>query len=480
MPTINNNHLAKMPILDERRTIVKLEAASEYLKMLIPASPISPLVVPDVSKVRKLIDKNNQICLLLVEYGRDYEILRNSLRDLGTQDVLLNHDEQAYLSNSSTHTKCIAIGDDVARQGVYWRCINVLRMDECRLLGKTWIRLLEPNKFSEYPYNGAMKAEPPWWPSTGPNKITYRAQSRLNKHELTTLLVHIMGVVINKGNHGQGGFFSLDVAKLEETTRKAIASWIADKNSFKDSNQYGFLIPLFRVLRMEERYRRGEFGASATICVDLIDPREIIDTGSGELSENQSHLLDKLPQKSEENLEGANTKQANLSTYAQSQLLIQEAESLGCSFEKRKLAQLLVREAKSCEYKDDETGILPWRISKWSDMVNVCGNKYCRLAVLIPESAINGHESELYDESETSLDDFDYWGEGLYSKERQWYEIGKDEVRSLTVPGEDEVWDGDDGQRYRKSIGLRGSIVGLTREVVIIDNVRYIEHLVLR
>jgi hypothetical protein len=82
MPTINNNHLAKMPILDERRTIVKLEAVSEYLKMLIPASPISPLVFPDVSKVRKLIDKNNQICLLLVEYGLDYESLRNSLRGM--------------------------------------------------------------------------------------------------------------------------------------------------------------------------------------------------------------------------------------------------------------------------------------------------------------------------------------------------------------------------------------------------------------
>lgn len=37
-----------------------------------------------------------------------------------------------------------------------------------------------------------------------------------------------MGVIINEGNQGQAGFLSLDVAKLEETTREAMASWFAD------------------------------------------------------------------------------------------------------------------------------------------------------------------------------------------------------------------------------------------------------------
>lgn len=236
-----------------------------------------------------------------------------------------------------------------------------------------------------------------------------------------------MGVIVNEGNQGQAGFLSVDVAKLEEITREVMVSCFADKKNPQDTEQCGFLTPLFRVLHMEECYRRGEFDPSATVCVDLIDPEDII-----------------------------------------------------CWFEKRKVAQLLVREAESREYKDDETGLLPWQISTWPDVVVVRGHKYHRLAVLIPESAIYYHDSRIYDEPETCVDDFDYWGEGLYSKEGEWYGIDKDEVRSLMVVGEDEVWDGSDGQKYRKSIGLRGLFVGLTREVVIIDNVRYIEHLVLR
>ncbi|KFY17482.1 hypothetical protein V492_00636 [Pseudogymnoascus sp. VKM F-4246] len=101
MPTVYNSYLAKMPILDERRAIVDLKAVSEYLKTLLPAGPISPFVVMDASsviqcKVQKLIDENDRIRLLLAEYGLNYEILRDLVRDLGTQDMLLNHDEQVY------------------------------------------------------------------------------------------------------------------------------------------------------------------------------------------------------------------------------------------------------------------------------------------------------------------------------------------------------------------------------------------------
>lgn len=86
MPTVYNNYLAEMPILDERRAIVELKAVSEHLKTLLPASPTSPLIVPGASsviqEVQKLIDENNHIRLLLAEYGLNYEILRNSVRGM--------------------------------------------------------------------------------------------------------------------------------------------------------------------------------------------------------------------------------------------------------------------------------------------------------------------------------------------------------------------------------------------------------------
>lgn len=73
--------------------------------------------------------------------------------------------------------------------------------------------------------------------------------------ELIILLIHIMGIIVNQDPHSQATFLSLDVAKLEEATREAMASWFADKKNPKNAEKRGFLTQLFRVLYMEERYR---------------------------------------------------------------------------------------------------------------------------------------------------------------------------------------------------------------------------------
>ncbi|KFY97309.1 hypothetical protein V500_02150 [Pseudogymnoascus sp. VKM F-4518 (FW-2643)] len=468
MPTVYNDCLAKMPILDDGRAILELEAVSESLKTLLSANP---LVVADAGPeiqgaVQKVIAENESVRLLLAQHGLNYELLRVSVRD-----ILLNQDKKVYCS---TYMKSIAIGDDTARQDFYYQCLSHMEQRECRVLGNAWVRLLEPKGQTRRRYKGSRKAVPPWWPS-GPDKIRYRCPNLMNKRgpeltaftELIILLIYFMGVVVTQDPNGRAASLSLDVAKLEEATCEAMAPWYAEKR--------GFLTQLFRVLYMEERYRRGKLGASATVYVDPIDPKITV-TNNGELSQNRGDILDdfycqqpnqpstrenELPLNPEEYLEGGNIEQANLTTHS--------------------LSQLLVREAESCEYKDDETGLFPWKISLWSPVVVVGGRKYYRQVVLILESDIHDYNTQIYDEPETSVDGFDYWGEGLYSKKGKWYGIDKDEVRSLTVIGEDQVWDGNDGQKYRKSIsGLNGLFVGLTRQVVVIDNVRHVAHLVLR
>jgi hypothetical protein len=164
--------------------------------------------------------------------------------------------------------------------------------------------------------------------------------------------------------------------------------------------------------------------------------------------------------KAEQDPEGGNNERAYPSTYS--------------------LVPLFRREAHDSEYKDDETGFFPWKIYKSSPMIVDGGIKYYKRKLLIPDTEIRNVETDLYDDLEPSGDDgIDYWGEGLYSdNEGKWYEIDQDEVYSPTVTEEDEVWDGDDGEKYRKSIGcLRGLFVRLRREVVITNNVRHIAHL---
>ncbi|OBT49732.1 hypothetical protein VE04_09678, partial [Pseudogymnoascus sp. 24MN13] len=58
------------------------------------------------------------------------------------------------------------------------------------------------------------------------------------------------------------------VAKLEEVTREAMATWFADREKPKNAEKRGFLTQLFRVLYKEERYRRGELDGSATVSVN--------------------------------------------------------------------------------------------------------------------------------------------------------------------------------------------------------------------
>ncbi|OBT60299.1 hypothetical protein VE03_10272 [Pseudogymnoascus sp. 23342-1-I1] len=86
--------------------------------------------------------------------------------------------------------------------------------------------------------------------------------------ERIILLIHIMGLIVDQNPQGPATQRGLDVAKLEEVTREAMASWFADKEKPKNAGKRGFLAQLFRVLYKEESYRRGKLEANATVCIN--------------------------------------------------------------------------------------------------------------------------------------------------------------------------------------------------------------------
>lgn len=145
------------------------------------------------------------------------------------------------------------------------------------------------------------------------------------------------------------------------------------------------------------------------------------------------------------------------------------------------LVPLSHRQANKSEYEYDTT-FVPWKTSRSSREVIVGDITYAKRILLIPVTEFINVETDLYDEPEPCGDDFFDWGEGLFSnREGQWFEIDENEERSLTVVEEDEVLDGDDGRKYRRSIGcLQFYYVGLRRGVVMINTVPHIAHVVLR
>ncbi|KFY03766.1 hypothetical protein O988_01245 [Pseudogymnoascus sp. VKM F-3808] len=117
-----------------------------------------------------------------------------------------------------------------------------------------------------------------------------------------------------------------------------------------------------------------------------------------------------------------------------------------------------------------DTELFPWKISKTPPPEVVLGGiTYNRNTVFIPEAEFISKEG------------FSDYGEGLFDDRYggEWHEIDENKARSGENE-EDEVLDGDDGRKYRRSRGcLESYYVGLRREVVMIDEVRHIGHLVL-
>ncbi|OBT40547.1 hypothetical protein VE00_08995 [Pseudogymnoascus sp. WSF 3629] len=77
-----------------------------------------------------------------------------------------------------------------------------------------------------------------------------------------------VGLIVNQDPNGPAAHHGIDVARLEEVTREAMASWFADRKKPKNAEKRGFLTQLFHVLYKEERYRCGELDGSTTVFIN--------------------------------------------------------------------------------------------------------------------------------------------------------------------------------------------------------------------
>ncbi|KAL5351007.1 hypothetical protein ACLOAV_004581 [Pseudogymnoascus australis] len=170
------------------------------------------------------------------------------------------------VSTLPTHT--IAIGNDDDRNNFYHKCFQDMLQSGCKVMGKAWVKLLEPRKQSTYPYTKGEEKRPPWWPATtGPNQIRHKEPDHLHKRERIILLIHILSLIVSQDPNSPARKNKIDVAKLKRVTNRAMASWFADKEKPNNAKKRGHLVQLFCVLHNEERYRRGELDASAIVSI---------------------------------------------------------------------------------------------------------------------------------------------------------------------------------------------------------------------
>jgi hypothetical protein len=74
--------------------------------------------------------------------------------------------------------------------------------------------------------------------------------------------VHILQVVVSQEYEKSDHLKTVTVELLQKETEKAMTTWFDDPQHPNNAKKRPFLTEIFRVAKLEERYRKGELGRS--------------------------------------------------------------------------------------------------------------------------------------------------------------------------------------------------------------------------
>ncbi|KAI9645822.1 hypothetical protein NHQ30_005257 [Ciborinia camelliae] len=167
-------------------------------------------------------------------------------------------------------TMQLKIGDEEEVTKFYSCRFKDMQQASCKIMGKAFVKLVEPRKQTHYPYTKGAEKAPPWWPTTsGELLVRHREPDHLLKPERIRLLVHILKMIVEP-HHKQCPAvqkLGLNVKKLEEVTMEVMSNWFTEKDHPENSAKKPFLKEIFKVARKEEQYKNGEITSDTYIQV---------------------------------------------------------------------------------------------------------------------------------------------------------------------------------------------------------------------
>ncbi|RDW78471.1 hypothetical protein BP5796_06323 [Coleophoma crateriformis] len=167
----------------------------------------------------------------------------------------------------SIKTQSLRLDDEEEVRKFYMTRFKDMQQAACKVIGKAFVKLVEPKKQTHFPYTKGEDKRPPWWPATvGELKVRHREPDHLLKAERINLLIHILVMIIeNKCEAVQKA--NLSVKKLEEVTMEAMSNWFNDTDHPANSKKRPFLREIFKVARLQERWKRGELDPNSRCSV---------------------------------------------------------------------------------------------------------------------------------------------------------------------------------------------------------------------
>lgn len=84
----------------------------------------------------------------------------------------------------------LTIGDSVEVDKFYRLRFKDCQQSACKIMGKSFVKLVEPKKQTHHPYTKGAEQAPPWWPpTTGENHVRHKEPDHLLKPG-KLLLIH--------------------------------------------------------------------------------------------------------------------------------------------------------------------------------------------------------------------------------------------------------------------------------------------------
>lgn len=82
----------------------------------------------------------------------------------------------------SAQKQDLVIGDDNQVKDFYINRFKSIQQAACKIIGKAFVKLVEPKKQTHHPYTKGDAGAPPWWPNTtGPNCVRHKEPDHLLK-----------------------------------------------------------------------------------------------------------------------------------------------------------------------------------------------------------------------------------------------------------------------------------------------------------
>ncbi|KAJ5884682.1 hypothetical protein N7495_009192 [Penicillium taxi] len=170
---------------------------------------------------------------------------------------------------------------DILRQ-YYEKAFKNLQQTNCRVLAKAYIKLVEPRKQVNYPYNGRKivagttcqlepdDTKPPWWPSG----VSHREPDHLPRAERIRLLVHLLCEMHN--SHG------ITVQKLKEAYQPI-------RRQISPAERQKIMDEVYEVREEEEKYLEGLVDGRTHVLISRTNlPNSIEDHNSHPESSRKS------------------------------------------------------------------------------------------------------------------------------------------------------------------------------------------------